>query len=100
CRLRCGVHEDGLADTGLAGHEQCSAVRADRGDEGADTLHLRLTPDQLTNLAAVASVLVMPRRVDIVHRPSAADLRIRAVCSGYVTGQERSAPPEMGSFDA
>ena len=67
-RLRRGVQEDGLADTGLAGHEQGSAVGPGRGEERADAVHLRLAPDQLTGLATVALPSVVLRRVDVVHR--------------------------------
>ena len=63
----CGVQEDGLADTGLAGHEQGSAVGPGRGEERADAVHLRLAPDQLTGLATVALPFVVLRRVDVVH---------------------------------
>jgi hypothetical protein len=44
-RRRCSVQEAGLADTGLAGHEQCPAVGLDRGKERADAVHLRPAPD-------------------------------------------------------
>ena len=65
---RCGVQEDGLADAGLAGHEQGSAVGPGRGEERADAVHLRLAPDQLTGLATVALPSVVLRRVGVVHR--------------------------------
>src|SRR5262249_3214371 len=100
-RLRCGIHEDGLADARLAGHEQCSAVGPGRGEERADALRLRLAPDELAGLVAVALLLVMPPRVDVVQRRAVpGDPRVREVYARHVTGRERSAPPEIESFDA
>lgn len=43
--FRCGVQEDRLADTGLASHEQGSAVGPRRGEKGADAVHFRFAPD-------------------------------------------------------
>ena len=69
-RLRCGVQEAGLADTGLASHEQGSAVGPGRGEERADAAHLRLAPDELTELGDRRLPFVVLRRVDVVHRRS------------------------------
>ena len=67
-RLRCGVQEAGLADTGLAGHEQGCALVPGRGEEYTDAVHLRLAPDQLTGPAAVAALpFVVLQPVDVVH---------------------------------
>ena len=66
-RLRCGVQELRLADTGLAGHEQGSAIGPGRGEERADAVHLRLAPDQMNGLATVALPFVVLRGVDVDH---------------------------------
>jgi hypothetical protein len=66
-RLRCGIQETGLADAGLAGHEQGPALGPGRGQERADAVHLHLAPDQLTGPATVALPFVVLRPVNVVH---------------------------------
>ncbi len=66
-RLHRGVQEAGLADTGLAGHEQDSALGPGGGEEREDAVHLRLAPDQLTGPATVALPFAVLRPVDVVH---------------------------------
>ncbi len=61
-RLRRGVQEFRLADTGLAGHEQGSAVGPGRGKERADAVELRFAPDQMIGLASGTLPGVVPRR--------------------------------------
>ena len=65
--LRCGVQELGLADTGLAGHEQGSAVGPGRGEERADPVQLRVAPDQTTGWATVAWPFVVLWDVGVDH---------------------------------
>jgi uncharacterized protein (DUF302 family) len=69
-----------LADTGLAGHEQCSAISPGRSEEREDTAQLRITPDQLTDPALVASPFVALRHFDAIHwrYPVKVDLCVRA----------------------
>ena len=52
--VRRGVQELGLADTGLAGHEQGPAVGPGRGKERAEAVQLRIAPHQSTAWATVA----------------------------------------------
>jgi hypothetical protein len=69
-RLRRDVQQDGLADPGLAGQEQGSAVGPGRGEERTDAIRRRLAPDQFTGLPTVALPLVLLWRVDVVHGPT------------------------------
>ena len=51
--LRRGIQPHGLAD-GLAGHQEGPAVGSRPGHECADPVDLRLPPDQIRGLAAIA----------------------------------------------
>src|SRR5262249_9050550 len=93
-RLRRGVEGDGLADTGLAGHQQGSAAGPRGGEERADAVDLRLAPDQLTGLASGASRIVVLRCVNVAHPPpEKASLGARTVLSSAMRRGKRACVP-------
>ena len=65
--LRRGIQPHGLADTGLAGHQEGPAVGSGRGHECADPVDLRLPPDQIRGLAAIALPFAELRDVGACH---------------------------------
>jgi hypothetical protein len=65
--LRRGSQPHGLADTGLAGHHEGPAVGSGRGHERADPVDLRLPPDQIRGLSAIALPFVELRDVGACH---------------------------------
>ena len=108
--VRRGIQEPGLADTGLARHEQGSAIGPSRGNECSDAVDLRDAPDEEVGVATVALPSAVLRGVGVDHGryPRAtgalqvtADIAVSLACILSACRVANKHPaPDFGSCDA